>query len=162
MGNPFLGTAIQPLRRLHCQCAQARAVFAQGRGFPCDMLLWRFGWRVAAKHRCGFCDTRRTRIMRYMHTMVRSSDIRIVDFSCNKLGGRRPAPGERKGRLHCVRPPMTPGRIRPDQHRTGRRKPGDRAHLEWDETGYAGGRNFAISPIAEHLAGAEDDGRVAR
>ena len=71
--------------------------------------------------------------MRYLHTMVRVSDLAAsLDFYCNKLGLRE---------------------LRRNEHAAGRftlvflAAPGDEhAQVElthnWDEQGYAGGRNF--------------------
>ena len=71
--------------------------------------------------------------MRYLHTMVRVSDLEAsLDFYCNKLGLRE---------------------LRRNEHAAGRftlvflAAPGDEhAQIElthnWDEQGYAGGRNF--------------------
>ena len=80
--------------------------------------------------------------MRYLHTMVRVSDLEAsLDFYCNKLG------------LH---------ELRRNEHKAGRftlvflAAPGDEhAQVEltynWDEQGYGGGRNFG------HLAYEVDD-----
>ena len=80
--------------------------------------------------------------MRYLHTMVRVSDLEAsLDFYCNKLGLRELRRAENTAGRFTLVFLAAPG----DDH----------AQIElthnWDESGYAGGRNFG------HVAYEVDD-----
>ena len=80
--------------------------------------------------------------MRYLHTMVRVSDLDAsLDFYCNKLGLKevRRIDNE-KGRFTLVflATPDDAGRIAEG----GVESPVVELTYNWDEKGYAGGRNF--------------------
>lgn len=86
--------------------------------------------------------------MRYLHTMVRVSDLEAaLDFYCTKLGLKEVRRIENeKGRFTLVFL-ASPA----DERRAGEICPMVELTWNWDEKGYAGGRNFG------HLAYAVDD-----
>jgi lactoylglutathione lyase len=97
--------------------------------------------------------------MRYLHTMVRVSDLKAaLDFYCAKLGLKevRRLDNE-KGRFTLVFL-ATPD----DDQRTGRDAPMVELTWNWDPENYSGGRNFGhlaygvkdIYALCEHLMAA--------
>jgi lactoylglutathione lyase len=87
--------------------------------------------------------------MKYLHTMIRVSDLdATLDFFCNKLGlvevRRHPFP-EARFTLVFLTAPEDVGRFERDQ------APAIELTWNWDESGYDGGRNFG------HLAFEVDD-----
>lgn len=86
--------------------------------------------------------------MRYLHTMVRVSDLdAALDFYCGKLGLREVRrTANEKGRFTLVFL-ATPE----DAERAGEKSPMVELTWNWDEKNYAGGRNFG------HLAYAVKD-----
>jgi lactoylglutathione lyase len=91
--------------------------------------------------------------MRYLHTMVRVSDLdSSLDFYCNKLGLKEVRRMENeKGRFTLVflATPEDAARMAADAG--GVESPLIELTWNWDEKGYAGGRNFG------HLAYRVDD-----
>jgi lactoylglutathione lyase len=86
--------------------------------------------------------------MRYLHTMVRVSDLEAaLDFYCAKLGLKEVRRTENeKGRFTLVFLAAPD-----DERRAGETCPMVELTWNWDEKGYAGGRNFG------HLAYAVKD-----
>ena len=80
--------------------------------------------------------------MRYLHTMVRVSDLGAsLDFYCNKLGLieiRRMENEKGRFTLVFLATPQDAHRIQQD----GVESPVVELTYNWDEKGYAGGRNF--------------------
>ena len=109
------------------------------------------GYLLISSAKCAITYPRHIweRMMEYLHTMVRVSNIEeSLDFFCNKFGlVEVRAHGQREGPLY----PRLPG----SEWRCGEGK-GSKAPLlelthNWDEKEYAGGRNFG------HLAYRVDD-----
>ena len=78
--------------------------------------------------------------MNYLHTMIRVSDLdRTLDFFCKQLGFAEVSRSEHdKGRFTLV------FLAAPGDLETARQKKAPMVELtyNWDEKGYAGGRNF--------------------
>ena len=78
--------------------------------------------------------------MKYLHTMIRVSDLdESLDFFCNKLGlvevARHPVPQAKFTLIFLTAPEDV------ESFKLGR-SPAIELTYNWDESGYAGGRNF--------------------
>ena len=87
--------------------------------------------------------------MRYLHTMVRVSDLEAsLDFYCNKLGLKEVRRIDNEGGRFSLVFLCAPG---DEEHAAKDQAPLVELTWNWDEKGYTGGRNFG------HLAYRVDD-----